>query len=100
MSDDQPIVRAAVDPLDDLVLTVRGDESGTSPDYELPPTVTLDKASELLGLDPSEGLRMAESDSYPAPVINLGPAGFRVGTAPLIRAVGLDAVRRALRVEG
>ncbi|MER7111219.1 hypothetical protein [Streptomyces sp. NPDC000229] len=99
-SDERPIMRAAVDPLDDLVLAVRGDGNGAAPDYELPPAVTLDKASEVLGLDPAEGLHMAEGGSYPVPVINVGPEGFRVGTALLIRAVGLDRVRRSLRVEG
>ncbi|MEU7030064.1 hypothetical protein AB0A60_25705 [Streptomyces sp. NPDC046275] len=99
-SDDRPTLRAAVDPLDDLVLAVRGDENSGTPEYELPPAVTLDKASEVLGLNPAEGLGLAESGAYPVPVINVGMEGFRVGTAHLIRAVGLDTVRRALRVEG
>lgn len=85
-----------VDPLDDLVLAVRGD--GT--DYELPPVVTLDQASDVLGLDRAEGLRMAEAGTYPIKVISVGSEGYRVGTAPLIRAAGLSAVREALRVEG
>ncbi|MEU0739243.1 hypothetical protein [Streptomyces sp. NPDC006134] len=99
-SDGQPTVGAGVDPLDDLVLTVRGDENSAAPDYELPPSVTLDKASEILGLDREGGRRRVKSGSYPVPVIDLGPAGYRVGTAPLIRTAGLDKVREALRVQG
>ncbi|MFI9205278.1 hypothetical protein [Streptomyces sp. NPDC053048] len=99
-NDEQPTVRAAMDPLDDMVLAVRGDENSAAPDYELPPAVTLDKASEVLDLDPADGLRMAKAGTYPVPVIDLSEAGYRVGTANLIRAVGLDKVRGVLRVQG
>lgn len=99
-SDEQPVIRSAMDPVDDLVIAVRGDGNGTAPDYELPPAVTLDKASEVLGLDPADGLRMAQTDLYPVPVINVGPEGYRVGTAHLIRSAGLDKVRDVLRVQG
>ncbi|MER8116288.1 hypothetical protein [Streptomyces sp. NPDC094031] len=99
-SDDRPTVQPAVDHMDDLVLAVRGDGGGSAPDYELPPAVTLDQASDVLGLNRVVGLRMAEAGAYPVKVIPLGSEGYRVGTAPLIRAAGLDAVREALRVEG
>ncbi|MFF4528170.1 hypothetical protein ACFY1P_02760 [Streptomyces sp. NPDC001407] len=99
MANEERIVQAGMDPLDDLVLAVRGDENSTSPDYELPPAVTLDKASEVLDLDPAEGLRAAQAGTYPVPVISVGK-DFRVGTAHLIRTVGLDRVRAALRVQG
>ncbi|MEV3858462.1 hypothetical protein AB0J38_29625 [Streptomyces sp. NPDC050095] len=96
-SDEQPTVQAGLDPMDELVLAVRGDEHGTALDYELPPAGTLDRASDILGLDRAEGLRLAQNGDYPVRVINLGPEGFRVGTAPLIRAAGLGSVRRVLR---
>ncbi|MER5851052.1 hypothetical protein ABT126_29505 [Streptomyces sp. NPDC002012] len=99
-SDDRPTVQPAVDPMDDLVLAVRGDGDGSASDYELPPAVTLDQASDVLGLDRTEGLRMAEAGTYPVKVIPVGSEGYRVGTAPLIRAAGLSAVRETLRVEG
>ncbi|MER5304576.1 hypothetical protein ABT039_34630 [Streptomyces lasiicapitis] len=99
-SDEQRTIRAAIDPLDDLVLAVQGDQNNGAPDYELPPAVTLDQASNVLGLDPVQGLRDAQNGTYPVPVINVGPEGFRVGTAYLIKTVGLDKVRDALRVQG
>jgi hypothetical protein len=98
--DGQPTVRGGMDPLGDIVLTVRGDSSGTTPDYELPPAVTLDQASVVLGLDPEQGLRDAQNGTYLVPVINVGEEGFRVGTGHLIKAAGLDKVRGTLRVQG
>ncbi|MGW1836329.1 hypothetical protein [Streptomyces sp. NPDC002067] len=99
-NDERPTIRAAVDPVDELVLAVRGDRNATAPDYELPPAVKLDQASEVLGLDAADGRALAEIDGYPVPVINLHEEGFRVGTSHLIRAAGLDKVREALRVQG
>ncbi|MFP3990986.1 hypothetical protein U9R90_26670 [Streptomyces sp. E11-3] len=99
-SDERPTVQAAMDPIDDMVLAVRGDGNSEAPDYELPLAVPLDTASHVLGLDLAEGLRLAESNTYPVPVINVGEEGFRVGTAPLIRAAGLGKVCKALRVQG
>ncbi|MCC2278904.1 hypothetical protein LKL35_26260 [Streptomyces sp. ET3-23] len=98
-NEEHPTIRAAMDPMDDLVLAVRGDTNGQDPDYELPPSVSLDQASELLDLDPAEGLRRAEAGTYPVAVIAVG-SRYRVGTARLVGAVGLDKVRQALRVEG
>jgi len=96
----EPIVDAGVDPLGDLVLTVRGDRNSTVPDYELPPAVPLDLASKVLGIDAADGLALAEIDGYPVPVITVHEKGFHVGTAHLIRAGGLAPVRKALRVRG
>ncbi|MFJ9161232.1 hypothetical protein ACIRPS_31030 [Streptomyces griseoviridis] len=99
-SDEQPDVQAGLDPLGDIVLTVRGDGNGNTPDYELPPAVTLDEASRVLGIDPADGLALAKIDGYPVPVIDVSPEGYRVGTAHLIKHAGLDRVREALRVQG
>ncbi|MER6364991.1 hypothetical protein [Kitasatospora sp. NPDC001527] len=93
---ERPEIRPGVDPLDDLVITVRGDGTGTAPNYELPPTVSLNTASAILGLPADVGRRRAADGTYPVDVITLG-ATRRVGTAPLIRAAGLDKVREALR---
>lgn len=98
-SDGRPTVQPGMDPLDELVLAVRGDGNGAASDYELPPSVSLDQASEVLDLDPAEGLRRAEAGTYPVAVIEVGDS-FRVGTARLIKAVGLGKVRDALRVQG
>ncbi|MFF4771120.1 hypothetical protein [Streptomyces sp. NPDC001255] len=95
--DEQPKVSAGMDPLGDIVLTVRGDQSGSAPDYELPTAVKLDQASRILGIDPADGLALAKIDGYPVDVIDVGPEGYRVGTAHLIRHVGIDRVREALR---
>lgn len=81
------------------MLTVRGDDSGTTPDYELPASVSLDQASAILGLPPADGLRLAGLGAYPVPVLDLGSTR-RVGTAHLIRAAGLDKVREVLRTKG
>ncbi|MEU7642217.1 hypothetical protein AB0C11_40435 [Streptomyces sp. NPDC039016] len=99
-SDERPDVQAGMDPLGDIVLTVRGDGNGGAPDYELPPAVKLDQASEVLGIAPADGLALAKIDGYPVPVIDLGSEGYRVGTAHLIRHAGLDKVRDVLRVRG
>ncbi|RKN09651.1 hypothetical protein [Streptomyces radicis] len=99
-SDEQPTVSAAMDPLDDLVLAVRGDQSADASDYELPPAVTLDQASEILGLTPAAGRELVEAERYPVPVIAMGPQTHRVGTAHLIRHAGLSRVREVLRVQG
>ncbi|MEU1309178.1 hypothetical protein ABZ419_09810 [Streptomyces cinnamoneus] len=98
-SEEEPTVQAAMDPLDDLVLAVRGDQDGESPDYELPPSVTLDQASEILGLTTEDSRRMQKDGTFPVPVIPIGSTR-RVGTAPLIRTVGLTRVRKALRYRG
>ncbi|MFJ4794029.1 hypothetical protein [Kitasatospora purpeofusca] len=92
-----PGVAAGVDPVGDLVLAVRGAE-GPFPDYELPVTVTLDDASMMLGIYPSDGLVAAKADKYPVPVIKVG-SKYRVGTAHLIRVLGLEGVRTAIRLE-
>lgn len=96
-SDESPYVCASVGPLGDIVLTVRGDTAGSAPDYELPPAVTLDQASRILGIEPADGLALAQIDGYPVPVIDVGPEGYRVGTAHLIEHAGLDRVRAELR---
>ncbi|MFD7070375.1 hypothetical protein ACFV97_24430 [Streptomyces sp. NPDC059913] len=96
-SDEQPDVKPGMDPLGDIVLTVRGDGNGSAPDYELPPAVALDQASQILGIGPADGLALAKIDGYPVPVISVGPEGYRVGTAHLIKHAGLDRVREALR---
>lgn len=89
-----------MDPLGDFVISVRGHGADDAQDYELPPAVTLDVASAVLDLDPEDGLLKAQTDLYPVPVINLHEEGFRVGTAHLIRRVGLDRVRADLRFQG
>ncbi|MFJ5889949.1 hypothetical protein [Streptomyces californicus] len=99
-SDEQPAISAGMDPLGDIVLTVRGDKNGSAPDYELPLAVTLDQASHALGIAPEDGLALAKIDGYPVPVIDVDPEGYRVGTAHLIRHAGLDRVRENLRVQG
>ncbi|MGW5119646.1 hypothetical protein ACWEQ8_30000 [Streptomyces noursei] len=97
---EQPTIRAAKDPMGELVLSVRGDRNSNTPDYELPPAVQLDQASEVLGLDAADGRALAKIDGYPVPVINLRKDEYQVGTAFLIRAAGLGKVRQALRVTG
>ncbi|WAL73100.1 hypothetical protein OU787_17260 [Kitasatospora sp. YST-16] len=100
--DDHPlpsVVGAGLDPLGDLVLTVRGSKFSPTPDYELPLVVSLDDASVMLGMYPSDGLVLAQADNYPVPVIKLGTQ-YRVATAHLIRALGLEEVRIAIRNEG
>lgn len=96
-NDDRPNISGGMDPLGHIVVTVRGDSNAPSPDYELPPAVTLDQASKVLGLNSQAGLVDAQNGTYPVPVIGVGKAGFRVGTGHLIKAVGLDRVRDALR---
>lgn len=92
-----------MDPLGDIVLTVRGDGRGSSPDYELPPTVPLAKAAEILDMSPEDALIRAREGLFPERVIDVGDepgTRFSVPVAPLIRRVGLDRVREVLRVKG
>ncbi|MFI6525021.1 hypothetical protein [Streptomyces uncialis] len=99
-SDERPTVTPGMDPLGDIVLTVRGDRNGSTPDYELPPTVPLAKAAEVLGIDPADALVQAREGLFPERVIDVGGkpgATFSVPVAPLIRRVGLDRVREVLR---
>ncbi|MFE2409856.1 hypothetical protein ACFXDE_16090 [Kitasatospora sp. NPDC059408] len=92
-----PLVAPGMDPLGDLVLAVRG--SGPPyPDYELPLTVSLDDACMMLGIYPSDGLVAAKAGTFPIDVIKLGTR-FRVSTAVLIRKLGLEGVRDAIRLE-
>ncbi|MEU3060663.1 hypothetical protein [Streptomyces subrutilus] len=99
-SDERPDVQAGMDPLGDIVLTVRGDGNGSAPDYELPPTVPLAKAAEVLDMDPADALVQAREGLFPERVIDVGDepgVKFSVPVAPLIRRVGLDRVREVLR---
>ncbi|MFF7689731.1 hypothetical protein ACFZB6_26750 [Streptomyces syringium] len=102
-SDEQPTVSGGMDPLGEIVLAVRGDGNGSAPDYELPPTVPLAKAAEILGMHFADALVQARSGLLPERVIDVGDepgTKFSVPVAPLIRRVGLDRVREALRVQG
>lgn len=99
-SDERPVVAPGMDPLGDIVLTVRGDQNGSTPDYELPPSVSLDQASKALDIAVEDGRALAKIDGYPLTLIDLGPEGYRVGTMHLIDHVGLDRVRKVLRVQG
>ncbi|MFB6955233.1 hypothetical protein ACFCXP_36940 [Streptomyces niveus] len=99
-SDERPDVRAGMDPLGDIVLTVRGDQNGSAPDYELPPTVPLDTAARILDMDPADALVQAREGLFPERVIDVGDqpgTRFSVPVAPLVRRVGLDRVRETLR---
>ncbi|QDQ12480.1 hypothetical protein [Streptomyces spectabilis] len=102
-SDEQPTVGAGMDPLGHIVLTVRGDGNSSAPDYELPPTVPLATAARILDMDPADALVRAREGLFPERVIDVGDepgVKFSVPVAPLIRRVGLDRVREALRVKG
>ncbi|MFJ7250773.1 hypothetical protein ACIQWA_39880 [Kitasatospora sp. NPDC098652] len=101
MTDEQPVIGPALDPAADLVLAVRGDNSATAPDYELPPTVPLDTASEILGIPVADGRKLAKTGGYHA-LVKVIPVGrkFVASTAGLIQAVGLDKVREVLRPPG
>ncbi|MER8067179.1 hypothetical protein ABTZ59_02530 [Streptomyces sp. NPDC094034] len=99
-SDERPTVSGGMDPLGDIVLTVRGDQNGNAPDYELPPTVPLDTAARILDIDPADALVQAREGLFPERVFDVGDdpgVKFSVPVAPLIRRVGLDPVREALR---
>ncbi|WP_418956837.1 hypothetical protein [Streptomyces tritici] len=99
-SNERPDVQAGMDPLGDIVLTVRGDGNSNAPDYELPPTVPLDSAARILDMDPADALVQAREGLFPERVIDVGDepgTRFSVPVAPLIRRVGLDRVREALR---
>ncbi|MFF3552943.1 hypothetical protein ACFYXL_05945 [Streptomyces tsukubensis] len=103
-SDEKPTVSGGMDPLGDIVLTVRGDSgNGDAPDYELPPTVTLDQAAAILGIEPEDAVVQAREGLFPERVIDVGETPgtrFSVPVAPLIKRVGLDRVRKALRERG
>ncbi|MFJ4701969.1 hypothetical protein ACIP5N_27800 [Streptomyces sp. NPDC088768] len=102
-NDGQPEVSAGVDPLGDLVLTVRGHGNGDDPDYELPPTVPLAQAAEILGLDPADALARARAGTFPGPCFDVGEepgTRYSVPVAPMIRRVGADRVRAMLRATG
>ncbi|MFJ2783697.1 MULTISPECIES: hypothetical protein [unclassified Streptomyces] len=99
-SDERPTVSGGMDPLGDIVLTLRGDTAGSAPDYELPPTVPLAKAAEVLGMDPEDALAQVRAGLFPERVIDIGEDSgteFSVPVAPLIRRVGLGRVREVLR---
>ncbi|MCX4663344.1 hypothetical protein [Streptomyces uncialis] len=99
-SDELPTVSGGMDPLGHIVLTVRGDGNAPAPDYELPPTVLLAKAAEILGIDPDDAVVQAREGRFPEKVIDVGNkpgVTFSVPVAPLIRRVGLDRVREVLR---
>ncbi|MFE1129620.1 hypothetical protein ACFW6R_23440 [Streptomyces albidoflavus] len=101
--DEQPEVSAGMDPLGDLVLTVRGHGSGDAPDYELPPTVPLAQAAEILGMDAADALAQARAGIFPERCFDVGDepgTKYSVPVAPLIRRVGADRVRAVLRVQG
>ncbi|MFI0262093.1 hypothetical protein ACH4OW_23985 [Streptomyces sp. NPDC017056] len=101
--DERPTVSGGMDPLDDIVLTVRGDKNSNTPDYELPPTVPLDMAARILDMDPADALVQAREGLFPERIIDVGDdpgRKFSVPVAPLIRRVGLDRVREVLRVQG
>ncbi|WP_406113968.1 hypothetical protein [Kitasatospora purpeofusca] len=97
MTDENLVIAPGQDPTGDLVTVVRGDNLAPSPDYELPLTVPLDTASEILGLDQAEGLALANADAYPVHAVRTGKNRFVVAVPLLIKARGLNQVRDALR---
>ncbi|MFJ6137470.1 hypothetical protein [Kitasatospora sp. NPDC092286] len=103
MTDEQPEIAPDMDPAGDLVLAVRGDRSATAADYELPLTVPLDTACEIMEIPVADGKRLAKIDGgfHPlVPVFHVGRGKYVASTAGLIRYSGLHKVREVLRPPG
>ncbi|MGX1739149.1 helix-turn-helix transcriptional regulator [Corynebacterium flavescens] len=54
-----------------------------------PPTITLAKAADLIGIGRSTAYQAVRSNEFPAPVIKIG-GRYVVPTRPLLELLGLD----------
>ncbi|TXS58928.1 hypothetical protein CHU67_07590 [Corynebacterium sp. LK19] len=56
---------------------------------ELPPTISVQVASQLLGIAPSTGYAAVKSGNFPTQVIKIG-GRYVIPTQPLLALLGLD----------
>lgn len=58
--------------------------------HDLPPTLTVEQAAEILGCGRSLAYDLIRRGEFPSPVLRLGNRRYVIPTAELLRALGLD----------
>jgi excisionase family DNA binding protein len=56
---------------------------------DLPPTLTVEQAAEILGCGRSLAYDLIRRDEFPSPVLRLGNRWYVIPTAGLLRVVGI-----------
>lgn len=62
---------------------------------DLPPTLTMGPACDLLGISTWQGYQLVKRDEFPVPVLHLGRA-IRVPTRPLLDLLGIEGAADAV----